>query len=160
VHQPIDETALAMSEALARHRVELVKDYSSDLRDRFAVIGDKDELVQVFTNLMNNALQAVESAARRAGEIRVRTSRAGDRIEVRITDNGTGIQGEHLARMFEPSFTTKTLEKGTGLGLGISRRLVRAFGGDIEVESTRPGEGTTFLVWLPAAGAARDSTSA
>jgi signal transduction histidine kinase len=150
VHAPLDETAVTLADALAARKIALVREYSSELRERFSVVADKDELVQVFSNLVRNAMHAVESAGRRAGEIRIRTSRQGDRLEVRIVDNGGGIEAEHLGRIFEPNFTTKSLDKGTGLGLSISRRLVRAFGGDIEVESTRPGEGTTFLVWLPA----------
>ena len=67
------------------------------------------------------------------------TQRNGDRVEIRIVDNGTGIKPEHLPRIFEPDFTTKSVDEGTGLGLSISRRLVRAFGGDLEVEQTVDG---------------------
>ena len=112
-------------------------------------IADKDELVQVFSNVLRNALHAVDAAKRRAPVIRIATQRKGDRVEVRIIDNGTGIKPEHLSRIFEPDFTTKSVEEGTGLGLSISRRLVRAFGGDLDVEQTIEGEGTTFLIWFP-----------
>lgn len=150
IHAPIEDTALALGDLLEKRQVALVKDFSADPRERFTVTGDKDELVQVFSNLVRNALHALGAAKRRAPVIRVATCRAGARVEVRISDNGTGIKAEHLARIFEPDFTTKSVEEGTGLGLSISRRLVRAFGGDLEVESTQEGEGTTFLVWFPA----------
>jgi signal transduction histidine kinase len=69
---------------------------------------------------------------------------------VRITDNGSGIAKENISKVFEPTFTTKSIDEGTGLGLSISRRLVRAFNGDLEVEKTETGVGTTFLIWFPA----------
>jgi signal transduction histidine kinase len=160
VHLPLEETAATLADLLSKRGVALVKDYSGETRDLFVVTSDRDELVQVFSNLVRNALHAVDSAGRRAGEIRVRTSVSGDRIEVRVTDNGTGISAKHLPHIFEPTFTTKSVEEGTGLGLSISRRLVRAFGGDIVVESSGEGDGTTFLVWLPRAGTAAAVASA
>jgi len=151
IHQPIDETSNTLADLFEKRKIRLIKDFSADPREQFSVIGDKDELVQVFANLIRNAVHAVASAQRRAGEIRVSTRRAGARVEVRIQDNGTGISVENMARIFEPNFTTKSVAEGTGLGLSISRRIVRAFGGDIEIESAVEGEGTTFLVWIPAA---------
>ncbi len=149
VHVALDDTALALSDIFTKRKTTLVKDYSADPRELFQVISDPDELVQVFSNLVRNAYQAIDQAGRRAGEIRVSTRRNGTRVEIRIQDNGGGIRREDLQRVFEPSFTTKSADEGTGLGLSITRRLVRAFGGDVEVEKTREGEGTTFLVWFP-----------
>jgi signal transduction histidine kinase len=151
VHAAIDDTATALGDLFIKRKVPLVKDYSADSRELFTVIADKDELVQVFSNLLRNALHAVDEAKRRAPVIRICTQRQGDRVEIRIIDNGTGIKPEHLPRIFEPDFTTKSIDEGTGLGLSISRRLVRAFGGDLDVEQTPSGEGTTFVIWLPAA---------
>jgi len=150
IHQALDDTISALTDFAAEKKVELIKEYSGDSRDQYLVTADTDELVQVFSNVIRNAAYAVISAGRRAGSIRIRTERAGDRVLVRIVDNGTGIAEEHLGRIFEPDFTTKSLEDGTGLGLSISRRIARAFGGDIEVEATRKDEGTTFLIWFPA----------
>jgi two-component system NtrC family sensor kinase len=151
VHVAVDDTVTALGDLFSKRKVALVKDYSADARDLFTVIADKDELVQVFSNLIRNALHAVDAAKRRAPVIRLATQRRGDRVEVRVVDNGTGIKPEHLPRIFEPDFTTKSVEEGTGLGLSISRRLVRAFGGDIEVEQVVGVEGTTFVVWFPVA---------
>ncbi|MCM2277045.1 MAG: ATP-binding protein [Oligoflexia bacterium] len=154
VHLSLKDTEVALADAFQKRKIALVRDYGPEAREAYQVIADRDELVQVFSNLVRNGLQAVSAANRRAGEIRIATRRAnaeaGARVEVRISDNGTGIPQGDLARIFEPTFTTKTVEEGTGLGLSISRRLVRAFGGDIEVEKTAEGEGTTFLVWFPA----------
>lgn len=149
IHVPLDETVVVLSDLLQKRSITIVKDYSADPRDLFSVVGDKDELVQVFSNLIRNAMHAISSAKRRAGSIRLETKRAENRVEVRITDNGTGISDENLPKMFEPNFTTKSVEEGTGLGLSISRRLIRAFGGDIELEKTVEGVGTTFLIWFP-----------
>ena len=101
------------------------------------------ELNQVWTNLIDNAAQAMEGK----GRLTIRTEREGDMALVKITDNGPGIPMEIKHRIFDPFFTTKGVGIGTGLGLDIVRRVVRHHGGNIEVRS-QPGE-TTFSVWLP-----------
>jgi len=101
---------------------------------------------QVFVNLIKNALDAVETRGAR-GEVRVGVGR-GDRIEIRVSDNGAGIAPENIQRVFEPFFTTKEVGRGTGLGLPITARIIERFGGAIRMESER-GEGTTFIVVLP-----------
>ncbi len=103
---------------------------------------------QVFLNLAQNALQAMPAG----GTLSVRTRAGRDRrgrpgIEVHVADTGVGITPEALPQIFVPFFTTKPT--GTGLGLAICQRIVRAHSGEIEVAS-RPGEGTTFLVFFPA----------
>jgi signal transduction histidine kinase len=108
------------------------------------VLGDPQELKQVFLNLVINAGQAV-----RAGQaIRVATRREGARVVVLVEDEGCGIEPEVLGSIFDPFFTTKRVGEGTGLGLSIAYQIVRAHGGELSVES-RPGEGTTFRVELP-----------
>lgn len=149
IHMAIDATWVAQRDVFERKRVQLVRDYSAEPRAEFQVVADPDELVQVFSNLARNALQAVVDAQRRSGEVRISTRRTVSRVEIRISDNGTGVKSENVGKLFEPNFTTKSLEEGTGLGLSISRRIVRAFGGDIELEETSAGQGTTFLVWFP-----------
>jgi signal transduction histidine kinase len=102
------------------------------------------ELNQVWTNLIDNAIAAVNGT----GKICVGTSREDDQLVVEIVDNGPGIPPEVQARMFEPFFTTKSVGTGTGLGLVISNRIVGdRHGGEIEFES-KPGE-TRFKVRLP-----------
>lgn len=151
IHLPLEETAVTLGDLLQKKNVSLVKDFSAESRDRFSVIGDKDELVQVFVNLIRNSVYAVSESHRRVPTIRISTQRNADRIEIRIADNGTGIKKENQGKIFETSFTTKSFSEGTGLGLSISRRLVRAFGGDLVLEKTIEGEGTVFLIWFPAA---------
>ncbi|WP_433323732.1 ATP-binding protein [Spirillospora sp. CA-294931] len=102
------------------------------------------ELNQVWTNLIVNALDAMDGS----GTLTVRTSRRGAHAAVEITDTGPGIPEENLGRIFTPFFTTKPVGQGTGLGLDISWRIIAdRHQGDIQVES-RPGT-TTFLVLLP-----------
>ncbi len=104
-----------------------------------------DELNQVWSNLLDNAIDAVGES----GEIQVRATRDRDEIVVRVIDNGPGIPREVEPRMFDPFFTTKPQGQGTGLGLDLVRRIVVAHGGQIAVE-TRPGR-TEFRVTLPVA---------
>ena len=78
----------------------------------------------------------------------VATSKAGDKVEIRVKDNGGGIPAEIVDKIFQPFFTTKPAGKGTGLGLSLSYDIIQAHGGDLKVE-TKPGEGSVFTVILP-----------
>lgn len=104
-----------------------------------------NRLKQIFINLIMNALQAMESG----GALLLRTSIPDDdSIEIQIADTGTGIAVEALGRVFEPFYTTKTADMGTGLGLYITKTIVERLGGVIGVQSVA-GEGTTFTVTFP-----------
>jgi len=109
------------------------------------VRGFVGELNQVWANLIDNALDAIPQS----GRVEVLANREGERVAVRIIDNGTGIPAEIRERIFDPFFTTKPVGHGTGLGLDIVRRLVRHNEGDISVES-QPGR-TEFRIVLPTA---------
>ncbi len=135
----IDSTIAMFGSKLAR--VQIIRDYGTDVP---AVDAYAAELNQVWTNLIDNALDAMEGA----GTLRVVTSVEADAVVVRITDDGPGIDPDVLQRVFEPFFTTKDVGKGTGLGLDISRRIVvDRHGGEITFESF-PGS-TTARVSLP-----------
>jgi signal transduction histidine kinase len=105
------------------------------------------ELNQVWTNLIDNAIDAMNGS----GELRVRTYRDDGCVVVEIGDNGPGISPEVEAHIFEPFFTTKAVGEGTGLGLDTVQRIVRKHRGNIQVNS-KPGN-TRFQVWLPLADA-------
>jgi signal transduction histidine kinase len=111
-----------------------------------------DELNQVWTNLIQNAQQALTSRAGANGKITIETSVEDDWVVVRVTDNGPGVPGDVLPRIFEPFFTTKRKGEGTGLGLGIARQIVHKHGGAMRCES-QPGR-TRFEVRLPIGGIA------
>ena len=103
---------------------------------------DRAQLQQAFYNLIKNALQAM----RAGGILRIRTEAGPDHVAVSFMDTGHGIAPEHIGRVFEPYFTTKTT--GTGLGLMIVQRIVREHGGTLDVESDT-GRGTTVRLKLP-----------
>lgn len=104
--------------------------------------GVRDQLVQVFLNLILNAVDATS----KDGEIELYAEQHGSELLVRVRDDGAGIAPEHAGRLFQPYFTTK--RHGTGLGLFVTRKLVTDHGGSVEFESN-PGEGTVFRVRLP-----------
>jgi two-component system C4-dicarboxylate transport sensor histidine kinase DctB len=100
----------------------------------------------VLVNLLTNALHALaETEGPKQLEICVES--VGDRVAIDIRDTGPGIAGEDLDRIFDPFYTTKSVDEGTGLGLYISQDIVASMGGRIEAES-EPGEGTVFRVLL------------
>ena len=103
---------------------------------------DPTQIQQVLVNLIKNAMQAMT----KGGALNVQTGEGSDGVWVSIADTGGGIPQEELNRIFEPFYTTK--KKGSGLGLMIVQRIVRAHGGRIELES-QVGRGTTFRIWLP-----------
>ncbi len=111
------------------------------------VRGVSSQLVQIFVNLITNAIHATSAGGH---EIVVRAHSEGAFGVVRVSDNGPGVAREHLDRIFEPFFTTKPESQGTGLGLAIVQELVVRHGGLIEVESA-VGRGATFVVRLPVA---------
>jgi two-component system NtrC family sensor kinase len=111
--------------------------------------GDFHQLQQVLVNLINNACDAM-SGQGGDKEIRILASAAEGKLRLEVSDNGPGIALEHQARVFEPFFSTKPEGCGTGLGLAISRQIIADHGGSISF-STRVGEGTTFVIELPAA---------
>lgn len=105
------------------------------------------QLNQVFMNILVNAAQAME----KQGEIRIATITDNDWIEIEISDTGTGIPADKLAKIFDPFFTTKEVGKGTGLGLNVAYNIVKKHNGDITVESEL-GKGTTFRIRIPIEG--------
>jgi len=110
------------------------------------ILTDRNQLVQVFVNLVKNAVDAMPGG----GRLTVTTLRREGRVAAAIRDTGCGIRPEHLERVFMPFFTTKDPGKGTGLGLSVSYTIIRNFGGDFYVDSA-PGKGSTFTVELPLA---------
>jgi two-component system sensor histidine kinase HydH len=111
---------------------------------------DGQKLRQVFTNVMRNALEAIEPR-RVGGRVEVNLFVEGDRATVEVIDDGIGIASEARDRIFQPFFTTKP--SGTGLGMSIVKKIVDLHGGDVTVDSA-PGRGTRVRISLPAVAAA------
>lgn len=103
---------------------------------------DRDEMRQVFLNIVSNAYQAMD----KTGILTLRSKNSSGRVEVRISDTGCGIAPENLKKLYQPFFSTKS--KGTGLGLAVVKRVVERHGGSIAIES-QVGKGTTFIIGVP-----------
>ena len=145
VAQLIEDTRLLLA-----HRLRLSAcSVTIDCPPGVMLYGDPGRLGQVLTNLLTNAIDAYEGKGTDAGTIRVAVTRATNHLEIAVEDDGSGIEPEHLDRVFEELFTTKPAGKGTGLGLPISRDIMsECFGGRIDVVST-PGRGSRFTLWIP-----------
>ncbi len=149
--------AATMADVLRKHRISLETRFCGGAPK---VVSDRDELIQVLSNLLRNSMQAMDEARAdklphgEPARVWIETQRGTGpdgvaRIFLRVGDNGPGIAVADQSRIFEPSFTTKPSEEGTGLGLSIARRFIRASEGDITLESSEPGVATVFLIDLP-----------
>jgi signal transduction histidine kinase len=139
VHRSI-ETTLTMLHHELKGGIKIVREYDEKLPK---ILGLGGELNQVWTNLIDNAMSAMNCK----GVLTIRTGRELEGIFVDIIDNGPGIPKDIQTRIFDPFFTTKPMGEGTGLGLDITRRIVNKHQGYIRLES-QPGN-TCFHVWLP-----------
>lgn len=133
------ETILTLYQNQLKHGVEIIRNY----QELPSILCYPDELNQVWTNLIHNAVQAMDYH----GTLKIEVSQIVQQVQVRIIDSGHGIPDEVKPKIFEPFFTTKAPGEGSGLGLDIVRKIVEKHSGKIEVES-RPGQ-TTFTVLLP-----------
>jgi two-component system C4-dicarboxylate transport sensor histidine kinase DctB len=153
------------------HLAEVIDGGIETLRDRFRrsgvelrrrvhddgeIEGDPEKLRRVVVNLVGNALDALEESATPDPVIEVETGENLARTEVwmRVRDNGPGIPPEIQEKIFRPFFTSK--ETGTGLGLPLTRKVIEAHNGEIELTSV-PGEGAEFVVTLPKGSPGRAS---
>jgi two-component system NtrC family sensor kinase len=142
----LKEIAYLSSQRAKYSNVEIKTDFEENLPP---IPASETEMQQVFLNLVNNALDAMEKTG---GIITLGAKRAGNDIIVTVSDNGMGIAEANLARVFDPFYTTKPVGKGTGLGLSICYGIIKKIGGDINVRSTK-GEGTAFEIRFPVAPA-------
>jgi signal transduction histidine kinase len=137
------ETVVTIYQNQIKHGIELVREFEALPPVRCL----PDELNQVWTNLVHNALQAMDHK----GKLTLGLRRDGDNALVSVTDTGCGMTPEVRERIFDAFFTTKPAGEGTGLGLDIVRKIVEKHGGRILVDS-EVGQGSTFTVSLPIAG--------
>ncbi len=154
----IDNALELMRPVIDRSHVEVVRDCPPDIPP---LLGNAQDLQQVFINLVSNAVDAMPAGGMM--NIRLRADGgsemdetspepvpAGPGLSVRLSDTGMGIPSENLARIFDPFFTTKPETQGTGLGLSVVHKILENHGATIKVES-QPGEGTTFDIRFPSA---------
>jgi signal transduction histidine kinase len=133
------ETILTLYQNNLKHGVEVFRNFPKIE----PVLCYPDQLNQVWTNLIHNALQAMDNK----GTLTLDVFQESNRVKVAVTDSGKGIPEEVMSKIFEPFFTTKPPGEGTGLGLDIVRKIIEKHRGKIEVASV-PGK-TTFTVSLP-----------
>jgi len=139
-NQVLEQVLSMVGHQAQLQNVEVVKEFTSPLPK---VMADFDQLQQVFTNLMLNAIQAMPEG----GMLTMRTSAENDRVRVDVEDTGCGIPKEHLSKLGTPFFTTKEKGKGVGLGVAVVYGIVERHNGKITVQS-EVGKGTTFTVYL------------
>jgi signal transduction histidine kinase len=129
---------------LEAKNIRLSENFESNLPP---IRGNSEHLQQVFLNLINNAIDAMP----KGGELKIALSGGQNKLCVKISDSGIGMNAETKGRIFEPLFTTKQRGQGTGLGLVVVREILQEHAGEIEVE-TAPGNGTTFKISFPQIG--------
>jgi len=146
VHEVLDRAIDLLGPKFAGRRAEVERVF--DLSLPF-IAGDRDQLTQVFLNLITNALDAMESGGRVVLQTGIHQADDGRTVvSVSVSDTGHGIPPEHRGRIFEPFYTTKSEGRGTGLGLSVSLGIVQMHGGAIDVDS-KVGHGTTMRVTVP-----------
>jgi PAS domain S-box-containing protein len=111
----------------------------------FAIHGDENQIKQALLKLVTNSAEALPE---HGGTIEIRTVRDGNRVQIVVVDNGSGISEEHLPQLFDPFFSTKNTVREAGLGLSVAYGIIKAHGGEIAVAS-QLGHGTTFTIILP-----------
>jgi two-component system nitrogen regulation sensor histidine kinase GlnL len=153
IHSILDRTLLLSEGSVRQNEIVLTRLYDPSLPD---IIGNQDQLVQVFLNIIKNAIEAMPAGGKltvvtRMSDLFTSVQADGKKhrlMVVKVTDTGPGIKQEHLSNMFTPFFTTK--DRGVGLGLALSYQIVQEHLGTIRVDS-QEHEGTTFSVYLPLA---------
>jgi signal transduction histidine kinase len=145
IHIGIRNTLTMLLHKIKHGNVQVVEHFDTGLPQVNASIGESN---QVWTNLLDNALDAMEPDKK--GVLTIATARANNCVRVTITDNGPGIPDDVKSRIFDPFFTTKEIGKGTGLGLDVVMRIVKQHKGAIKVQS-QPGQ-TEFIVEFPING--------
>lgn len=144
ISRVLDDTLQLLEPQLRGNQIEIVRGYDPESPQ---VFGNSGKLQQVFTNLLLNARDAIPSG----GSIRISTMPSEDHsLTIEVSDSGTGIAPENVAKIYDPFYTTKGVGRGTGLGLAVSYGIVQEHSGHISVEST-PGQGTIFRITLPTA---------
>jgi two-component system, NtrC family, sensor kinase len=145
INRVLEDTLALREYDLKRNEIRIHRELDPKLPQ---VAADFHQLQQVFLNIVNNAVDAVTERGGRGsrGEIRIRTSVTGNKLQIEFTDNGPGVKNPH--RVFDPFYTTKPVGKGTGLGLSICYGIVKEHGGEIEVQDA-PAGGATFTITLP-----------
>jgi two-component system NtrC family sensor kinase len=141
----LKEIVELMEKEASSNGIEIIADFEESIP---TLLSDTSQLQQVFLNMMNNAIDALEKKP--YGRIFIKTVFSDDKngVEIIFADTGSGISEENIEKIFDPFFTTKPVGKGTGLGLSISYSIIKHLGGDIIVTGEY-GKGSEFHIYLP-----------
>ena len=131
-----------------RHRAKLRVECPEGVR----IMGNEGRILQVLINLLTNAAHAIEPGSQEANTVKISVYERDSRVELEVADSGGGIDPEIADRIFEPFFTTKSVGFGMGMGLSITRNIIHALGGTIELKYSSP-EGSSFVISLDSAEA-------
>jgi two-component system NtrC family sensor kinase len=145
VNKILEDTLVLREFDMKHSNIVIQREFDPDLP---VIAGDFHQLEQVFLNILNNAVDAIQEKGG-PGEIWIRTRVLGSRVQIEFTDSGPGVSNPH--RIFDPFYTTKPVGKGTGLGLSICYGIIKEHGGEIQVRNTHP-QGATFAISLPLVG--------
>jgi two-component system NtrC family sensor kinase len=143
INDLLEEMVVLSSQRAKFSNIKIITSFESSLPN---VLLSTSEMQQVFLNLINNSIDAMEG--KEGGLLSITSRLDGDNIHIKIEDNGPGIPQANLSRVFDPFFTTKPVGKGTGLGLSICYGIIKKIGGEITVESV-VDQGTVFNIKLP-----------
>lgn len=151
INKPIEGVFTLLGQQLKLRGIEVVLDLDENLPP---ITGDANRLEQVFVDLVINARDSLEEKMRGSvtgkvvAQLGIRSFQENGNVVITVWDTGSGIPNEIREKIFEPFFTTKEVGRGTGLGLSISYRIIKDYGGTIEVES-QEGKGSTFKITFP-----------
>ena len=150
IHEGIDSTLIILANRLKHKKqksgIEVIKEY----QELPLVECYPNQLNQVFMNILNNAIDALDESEKENLQIRIRTQMLEEnKVKIYIRDNALGIKQEILDNIFNPFFTTKSIGKGTGLGLSISHQIITEKHKGTIICTSTPGEGTEFLITIP-----------
>jgi len=149
INRPIEHALIITGQQLLNHGISLVRNLSKNLPE---VLGDSNQLEQVFLNLISNARDALDGSTKEKKELTITSALTEEKgapwVVITVRDTGVGISAENLERVLEPFFTTKPVGKGTGLGLSLCYGIIEAHGGRIEITS-KQGDWTEVRVILP-----------
>lgn len=152
-HRLCKRSVTIMQDLALKYKITIQEDYTAETD---LVHVDEDEVIQALTNLIRNSIQSLAASQSASGVIAIRSALKEKapgltKLCISIRDNGAGLSPENANKLFTQKFTTKSKSEGTGIGLSLSRRLMRSFEGDLSLTWTEPGRGAEFTIELPLA---------
>ncbi|MEW5692431.1 MAG: ATP-binding protein [Candidatus Hydrogenedentota bacterium] len=143
--ETLDNSLMLLEKSFESSDISFIKEYPAE---NIFVLGDENQLQQVFTNISVNAINAMPDGGTFVISIKINHKESSSEVVISFKDTGVGISKENISKIFDPFFTTKPIWSGTGLGLSISQTIIKEHKGRIEVESEL-NKGSSFFIYLP-----------